>query len=356
LVSTTEDEEQHVDAATRGRRLGRFLGVFIALAVLAAAGYGGWYAYEGLFVPRDLGEQGHIFTIEPGQHLDEIARGLQEGGYVRSDFVLSLYARSRGLESSLQAGDYLLSGTMSGQEVLEKIVSGDAVFDEVQVTIPEGFTIAQMADRFEEVGLFDREAFLQAARMKPAYEEVAVLLHLPEDKLLEGYLFPDTYRIFADSTPETVVLRMARRLEERIRGTVLRDMRADEHTIHEILTLASIVQKESPLDDMAMIAGVFWNRIESGWLLESDATVNYALGTSKLQPTFADTEVDHPYNTYRYRGLPPGPVGSPGLDAIEATVHPADHDFFFFLHKPTEETVLSRTFAEHLAAKRRYLD
>ncbi len=355
-MSTAEDDEQQVDDAARGRRLGRFLGIFIALAVLAAAGYGGWYAYEGLFVPKDLGEQGHIFTIEPGEHLDEIARGLQSGGYVRSDFVLSLYARGRGLASSLQAGDYLLSGTMSGQEVLEKIVSGDAVFDEIQVTIPEGFTIAQMADRFEEVGLFDREAFLEAARMKEAYAGIVVLSDLPEDTLLEGYLFPDTYRVFADSTPETVILRMARRLEERVRETVLRDMRADEHSIHEIITLASIVQKESPVGDMPLIAGVFWNRIESGWLLESDATVNYALGTSKLQPTFADTEVDHPYNTYRYRGLPPGPVGSPGLDAIEATVHPAEHDYYFFLHKPTEETVLSRTFAEHLAAKRRYLD
>ena len=356
-MSTAEDEEQQVDAATRGRRLGRFLGIFIALAVLASAAYGGWYAYEGLFVPKDLGEQGHIFTIEPGEHLDEIASGLQEGGYIRSDLVLSLYARGRGLASSLQAGDYLLSGTMSGQEVLEKIVSGDAVFDEIQVTIPEGFTISQMADRFEEVGLFDREAFLEAARMKPAYAGVAVLSSLPEDTLLEGYLFPDTYRVFADSTPETVILRMARRLEERLREmTLLSDMRADEHTIHEILTVASIVQKESPVGDMPLIAGVFWNRIESGWLLESDATVNYALGTSKLQPTFADTEVDHPYNTYRYRGLPPGPVGSPGLDAIEATVHPAKHDYYFFLHKPTEETVLSRTFAEHLAAKRRYLD
>lgn len=355
-MGTVEGEGQQVDAVTRGRRLGRFFGILIALAVLAVTAYGARYTYEALFAPKDLGEQGHIFTIEPGQPLDAITQNLQEGGHIRSDFVLSLYARARGLQSSLQAGDYYLSDTMSGREVLEKIVSGDAVFDEIEVTIPEGFTVAQMAGRFEEVGLFEREAFLEAARMRPAYREVEVLSNLPDDTLLEGYLFPDTYRVFAESTPETLILRMARRFEERVPGTVLRDMRADEHSIHEIITLASIVEKESPADDMAVIAGVFWNRIESGWLLESDATVNYALGTSKRQPTFADTEVDHPYNTYRYPGLPPGPVGSPGLDAIEATVRPAEHDYYFFLHKPTEETVLSRTFAEHIAAKRRYLD
>jgi UPF0755 protein len=340
----------------RGRRLGRAFGLLIGLAVAAGVTYAGWYAYRALEVPKDLGEQGHIFEIEQGEHLDEIAATLQREGHIRSDLVFSLYARLRGLETSLQAGEYYLAGQMSARDVLEKIVSGDAIFDEVEVTVPEGFTIEQMAGRFEEVGLFDAQTFLTAARMHDAYRDVSVLAELTEGEPLEGYLFPDTYRIFADSTPETVVLRMARRLEERLHDELLADIRRDEHSLHEILTLASIVQKESPVDDMPLIAGVFWNRVEAGWLLESDATVNYALGTSKLQPTFADTRVEHPYNTYRNPGLPPGPIGSPGLAAIDAVVHPAEHEYFFFLHKPTEETVLSRTFAEHLAAKRRYLD
>lgn len=355
-MSRREESRTTTEAETRGRRVGRLLGLVIGLAVVAVVAYAGWYGYEALEAPKDLGEQGHIFTIEPGAHLDEIAAALQREGYIRSDLVFSLYARVRGLDARLQAGEYYLAGAMSGRDVLEKIVSGDAIFDEVEVTIPEGFTIEQMAARFEEVGLFDAELFLEAARMREAYGGVSVLAAIEDGVLLEGYLFPDTYRVFADSTPQTVILRMARRLEERLSGELLADIRRDEHSLHEILTLASIVQKESPLEDMPLIAGVFWNRIESGWLLESDATVNYALGTSKLQPTFADTRVDHPYNTYRNRGLPPGPIGSPGLAAIDAVVHPAEHEYFFFLHKPTEETVLSRTFAEHLAAKRRYLD
>ena len=101
---------------------------------------------------------------------------------------------------------------------------------------------------------------------------------------------------------------------------------------------------------------MFWNRLQAGRHLESDATVNYVLGTKKLQPTFADTEVDDPYNTYKYPGLPPGPIGNPGMEAIRASLEPAEHDYFFFLHKPSRETVFSTTFSEHLANKRRYLD
>jgi UPF0755 protein len=329
----------------------------LVLTGLTAAGiYLAGYIHRGLVEPKNLGEDGAIFTIETGDHLDEIAYRLQEGGHIRSDVIFSLYARLRGVEGSLQAGKYHLSGRLSARDVLEKIVSGDAVFDEIEVTIPEGFTVEQMAERFASVGLFTRAAFREAATMHTDYQNLWVLEDVPPGTHLEGYLFPDTYRVFADSTPGTVVLRMARRLQEALSGSLMDDIRRDDLSLHEVLTLASIVQKESPLADMPLIAGVFRNRLDAGRLLESDATVNYALGTSKLQPTFADTRADHPYNTYRHFGLPPGPIGSPGLAAIRAVLRPAEHDYYFFLHKPNEETVLSRTFAEHLAAKRRYLD
>ncbi len=327
--------------------------LFVALGVLSASVT---YGYMALVEPKYLGFEGTVVTIRSGEHLSEIAADLQRLGMVRSDFFFVLYARFRGLEGALQAGSYHLSGWMSAIEVMDKIVSGDAEFNEITVTIPEGFTVAQIAGRFEEVGLFPREDFQDAAVAGPTYGDLWVLADLPPGKTLEGYLFPDTYRIFPTSTPETVVRRMAEHLQRVIDGRIMEDIQSSASTLHEILTLASIVQKESPEQDMPAIAGVFWNRLRIGQPLESDATVNYALGTSKLQPTFRDTEVDHPYNTYRFRGLPPGPIGNPGLAAIDATVHPVEHDFYFFLHKPTLETVFSRTFDEHLAAKARYLD
>ncbi|MFP4431440.1 MAG: endolytic transglycosylase MltG [Spirochaetaceae bacterium] len=337
----------------RRRTVALLLLLFLILGLLSA---GATYGYMALVEPKYLGFEGSVVTIEPGQHLGEIAAELQRLGMVRSDFFLILYARYRGLEEALQAGSYHLSGWMSAVDVLEKIVSGDAVFNEITVTIPEGFTLAQIADRFETLGLFSRDEFEAAAVVGQEFRDLWVLNDLPDGKILEGYLFPDTYRIFPTSTPETVIRRMVQHLQRVIDGRILRDIEGTGATLHEILTLASIVQKESPEWDMPGIAGVFWNRLEIGQPLESDATVNYVLGTSNLQPTFRDTEVDHPYNTYRNRGLPPGPIGNPGLAAIDATVHPLEHDYYFFLHKPTLETVFSRTFGEHLAAKARYLD
>jgi UPF0755 protein len=330
--------------------------LLLVLLILGTLSAGGTYGYMALFEPKYLGFEGTVITIEPGQPLGRIAAELQRLGAVRSDFFLVLYARYRGLESALQAGKYHLSGWMSGVDVLEKIVSGDAVFDEVTVTIPEGFTLAQIATRFEALGLFTREEFEAAAVVKEEFRDLWALDPLPDGKILEGYLFPDTYRIFPTSTPDTVIRRMVQHLQRVLDGRIMEDIGATDATLHEVLTLASIVQKESPAWDMPGIAGVFWNRLAIGQPLESDATVNYVLGTSNLQPTFRDTEVDHPYNTYRNRGLPPGPIGNPGLDAIDATVHPLEHDYYFFLHKPTLETVFSRTFREHLAAKARYLD
>jgi UPF0755 protein len=246
---------------------------------------------------------------------------------------------------------------MTPVDMLEMIVAGDAVFDELTVTIPEGWSLDDIESAFEEMGLFERERFQEAVVMGDAYRDYPLLAPLLDDTILDGYLFPDTYRIFPASTPETIVRRMLDNFHRRVTPEILEEITRQGRTLHEVLTLASIVQHESASDEeMAAVAGVFWNRLQIDMRLESDATVNYVLGTSKLQPTFADTEVDHPYNTYENQGLPPGPIGNPGLPAIVAAVSPAEHEYLFFLHKPSREIVLSRTFAEHLASKARYLD
>lgn len=331
---------------------------FIAFVlIVGVAGVSGaFYVYRALFIPNARAEQESVFEIRPGENLGSVAERLQEGGYIRSSVVFELYARYRGLDRRLQAGRYLISDRLGGAEILEKISTGDAVFDEIIVTIPEGWSANDIETHLEELGLFAREEFAEAVVMQPSYRDFAFLEPLEDDTILDGYLFPDTYRVFADSSPESVVRRMLLNFDRRLTEDIRREIARQNRTLHDVLTLASIVQAESPIDDMPSVAGVFWNRLEINMPLESDATVNYVLGTKKLQPTFADTRVDNPYNTYRRPGLPPGPIGNPGLDAIRATLDPDEHDYFFFLHKPTRETVFSRTFAEHLAAKARYLD
>lgn len=298
-----------------------------------------------------------VFEIRPHQTLRLVARELVSEGLARSAIALEAYGRLQGYETGLQAGRYVVSPAMSPVEILRKIRSGDAVFDEITITIPEGWSLDDIQRHFEERGLFTRDEFEAASVMQPAYRDFEILDGLEEGTILDGYLFPDTYRIFPDSTPESVVRRMLANLQRRVSGEILYDIEAQRRTLHEVLTLASIVQKEAnDASQMPDVAGVFWNRLQIRMRLESDATVNYVLGTSRRQPTFADTAVVHPYNTYVIPGLPPGPIGNPGMDAIRATLFPASHDYLFFLHPIDGRIVLSHTFQEHLAAKARYLD
>lgn len=347
--------------------------IVVVIALVAAVGLmvaGGavWYAWRVLSVPvahEEIAstEEGEfsgevVFEILPGDTLRGVTRRLEEHGLVADARVLEVYARFSDYAQRLQAGRYTLDRRTTPIAMLEKIVAGDAVFDELTVTIPEGWSLDDIETAFEEMGLFERERFQEAVVMSDAYRgDYSLLSPLLDDTILDGYLFPDTYRIFPASTPETIVRRMLDNFHRRVTPELLEEIARQGRTLHEVLTLASIVQHESASDEeMPAVAGVFWNRLQIGMRLESDATVNYVLGTSKLQPTFADTEVDHPYNTYENFGLPPGPIGNPGLPAIAAAVSPAEHEYLFFLHKPTREIVLSRTFAEHLASKARYLD
>lgn len=317
----------------------------VAIAVQSTLFTAGGHAADG------------VFEIAPGQGLRAVAAGLAAEGYVPSALALELYGRHQGYAGRLQAGRYLIPTGTTPVALLERIVSGDAVFDEITVTIPEGWSLDDIESYFEELGLFSRERFQQAAVMQDAYRDFRIVSDLEDDTILDGYLWPDTYRIFADSTPESIVRRMLAAADQRISAGMLAEIERQGRTLHDVLTLASIVQKEAAgVGEMPDVAGVFWNRLEIWMPLESDATVNYVLGTNKLQPTFADTAVEHPYNTYENYGLPPGPIGNPGIEAIRAAINPADHEFLFFLHKPTREIVLSRTFGEHLDNKARYLD
>ena len=303
------------------------------------------------------GGQERVFEILPSQSLRTVSRRMVDEGLARSALAVELYGRLQEYQTRLQAGRYLVSPRMSPVEIVQKIASGDAVFDELTITIPEGWSLNDIEFYFENLGLFTRQRFAQAAVMQPLYQDFPLLAELQTDTILDGYLFPDTYRIFEDSTPESIVRRMLGNFHDRMTPEILARIDASGRNLHETLTLASIVQKEAnDASQMPAVAGVFANRLRDRIRLESDATVNYVLGTNKRQPTFADTRVEHPYNTYENPGLPPGPIGNPGMDAILASIEPAEHDFFFFLHPVDGRIILSQTFAEHLRNKARYLD
>lgn len=234
----------------------------------------------------------------------------------------------------------------------------------VPVTFIEGWTTDEIATELEKQGLFSKKEFLDAI---DTYDTTEFPLTARPDKLdLEGYLFPDTYEFFKDSTPEDVITKMLANFSARL-GSIGVDNASTTSrnglTFPEIITLASIIEKESGgqgstsgslslQDERDLIASVFYNRLEIGQGLESDATVNFVTGKDTPGASLEDLKVNSPYNTYKYAGLPPGPICNPSLGSIKAALSPAKSDYFFFLHKqPSGEVDFSKTFAEHVSKK-----
>lgn len=247
--------------------------------------------------------------------------------------------------------------------------------EEVKVTVIEGWTIRQMAQKFEDAEMFSAEDFLKAAENYDASE--FPLIQKPNRTSLEGYLFPDTYRFAKGSTPDDVIKKMLANFSSRVSSLGVESADQDfvingyENlsvtggdnqpglSLYDILTLASIIEEESggkgPMslaEERALVSGVFYNRLLIGQGLESDATVNYITGKNTPGVSASDTQINSPYNTYRFAGLPPGPIGAPSLGSLQAALRPTKSDYYYFLHRqPSGEAVFSKTFSEHTQAR-----
>ncbi|MFP4508805.1 MAG: endolytic transglycosylase MltG [Spirochaetota bacterium] len=335
---------------------------FIATALIAGAALTSW-AYYTLFIETPESQYEYTIEIPQGSSFRAVSSRLADDGVVSSELLFRIYARLRNLDSGVRAGVYRVDGSTTAAGLLDALVSGRTIDLSVSVTVPEGWSVARIAERLDARGIVDDERFLSAAHMSDEYRDFPLLAGVPDGTLLEGFLFPETYRFEPDSSARFVVRTMLTQFHRAFEESVPEDVREQwsnperaSGDLREVLTLASIVEAESPVDDMPLVAGVFSNRIRDGWRLESDATVNYALGTKNLRPTYADVLTQHPYNTYRFAGLPPGPINNPGMNAILASISPMEHEYYFFLHRPDLQTIPSRTYQDHLAAIQRYLD
>ncbi len=236
---------------------------------------------------------------------------------------------------------------------------------EYTVQILEGWSINDIADYLVKENIFSQEEFLQA--VDKIDDEILArfdfLLDKPAEASLQGYLFPDTYRIFTDASPEDLVLRLLENFDRKLTKEMRADILAQGKTIYEIITMASLVEKEAPINyitadnqDAKMIAGIFWQRINNNQALQSCATLAYILGVNKEQYSEAETRVDSPYNTYQHRGLPPGPITNPGRLAIEAAIYPIYNNYNYFLTPTgTKDIIYARSYQEHLQNKYKYI-
>lgn len=328
------------------RRLAIDLGIIVAVLAIAGGVGVGWYR-AGL-QPVAAGGEPTIVFIPAGTGVAGIVERLESAGVLRDATAFRVMLTLSGLGGKLQAGHYELAPTMTAREIAAKLASGDVA--SFRVTIPEGFTLAQIADRMAEKGDLDRAEFLAAATGAALGEEAP--LPLPEGPL-EGYLFPETYDFRYDDPPATMVRAMVRELDERFVAPNREAIAARGLSLHEIITLASLVEREARVpQERALIAGVIQHRLDIGMRLQIDATVQYALPEHKSRLTFADLKVDSPYNTYLHAGLPPGPIASPGLPSLMAALRPARTDALFYVARPDGTHLFTRTYEEHQQAIR----
>jgi UPF0755 protein len=300
-----------------------------------------------------LGEK--MFEIEIGEGNSKIADNLKAEGFISGKTYYYYYMKTRGLLSRIMPGSYQLSGGMTIPEIAQIITKVEPEF--VKITFPEGWTADQMAERLTDKGL-PGEKFLEIAKNPGDFKKRYSYLTPETVGTLEGYLFPDTYFFKPDASAESIIGRMLDTFDEKMDSELREKVDAQNKTINDIVIMASIVEREvqSPVD-MKTVAGIFWNRIDSGQRLQSDATLSYFLNDKIDQHSGKDLEVDSPYNTYRYSGFPPGPICSPGLNAIIAAIYFDQTDYNYFLTADvngTKKVIYSVTFEEHVANKNKY--
>ncbi len=288
------------------------------------------------------------FSIKPGEPLSQISENLEKQEIITSCVMFRIYARIKGEAKQIKAGEYRLSSAMTPRAVLDKIVSGRvAAF---RLTIPEGLNIKEIARLVERAG-FGTEEMFQAA----AHDKTLVLdMGISADSC-EGYLFPETYFFPKHTPPETIIRHMVNRFTTVF--TKQWENRTEKlgFSRHEIVTLASIIEKETgKASERPIISSVFHNRLKKGMRLASDPTVIYGIPDFNGNITRKDLETKTPYNTYKINGLPPGPIASPGKMALKAALFPADTDYLFFVSKKDTTHKFSKTFKDHNEAVRKY--
>jgi UPF0755 protein len=295
------------------------------------------------------------FNVKEGEGVNPIGSRLEKEGLVSKRIWFEIYIWSRNKESNIVAGTYDLKPNMTIPEIVDTITSGKGKKEDQAVTLIEGWDNNQTGEYLAERGISSKEDFLNEAGLVDKYRPYfAFLQDLPKNRTLEGYLFPDTYNVIqGKTTPSQLIYRMLLNFDTKLTDSLKTDIKKSKHSLDDIVIMASIIEKEVPKEeDRKIVSGIFWKRIQQKQPLDSCATIGYILGVSKKQYSYEDTRIDSPYNTYINRGLPPGPIGNPGISAIMAALYPQDSDYYYFLSDPvTGETVYSRTLDEHNRAK-----
>jgi UPF0755 protein len=324
----------------------RLLVCIVALALLPLLFYGGTYA---LFLQRAVSPPTPItISIARGSSFGAVAQELHGAGVVSNVFNFKLLARLRGEAAAIQAGDYHFAESSTPGQILDRLVAGDVQFH--RLTIPEGFSIQEIAERLQHSDFQDAAAFLPLTREPSLIRELGI-----KAASLEGYLFPETYTFDSRTNSRQLIHAMVDQCLAELTPALLAKAKEQNLNRHQLLTLASIIQKEAGNNsEMPLISAVFHNRLRRGIALQADPTVIYGVKDFDGNLTRRHLREITPYNTYRVPGLPPGPIASPGRAALQAAANPAAVNYLYFVARGDGSHKFSSTLREHNAAVRRY--
>jgi UPF0755 protein len=332
----------------------RIAAILVALVLLTASVLGGiiYYGHQLAHEPfREYAEEEVFFTVEPGETSKAIAGDLRAKGIIQDERLFLTVLWYQKATQRIQAGEYRFSEPSSTFEVIDRLVRGDVYYR--SVTVPEGLTL------FETAALLAEKNVGRSDELESVFLSPKLIASIDPDATdLEGYLFPDTYQLPRKPTSDEVARAMVSHFTSVLNESRRTRARELDLSPRELVTFASVVEKETgQADERPLIASVFWNRIRIGMALQSDPTIIYDL---KRQGRYdgnlrrADLEQDSPYNTYTNRGLPPGPIASPGRDSIDAVLYPAESKYLYFVSKNDGSHHFSKTLREHNAAVRKY--
>ncbi|MBN2399305.1 MAG: endolytic transglycosylase MltG [Candidatus Aminicenantes bacterium] len=336
---------------TRKRQWKRFF-LFLLFLTLAVAVWFGYRFYQKVLHPYQGYANRAVVRIDSGMPVSAIGRRLHEQGVIVSADYFTRYYRMFFAGKKLKAGEYLFDGPLTMRQVIEKLEQGKAIL--YKVTVKEGLWIGETARNFEAAGLFPASEFFKASR------NVSLVRDLdPDADDLEGYLFPDTYLVRKDIQAREMVALMVNRFRQNFSNTFAWRARDIGFSVRQTVILASLIEKETAnRDERFLVSSVFHNRLRKNMLLDCDSTIIYALkkaGVYDGDLRWTDLKSESSYNTRRFRGLPPGPIGNPGHASLEAALYPENSDYMFFVAKDANSHYFSKTLAEHNRAVKKFI-
>ncbi|SKA04489.1 endolytic transglycosylase MltG [Selenihalanaerobacter shriftii] len=325
--------------------------IVMVIFILFLASISYWQEITG---PIDKSEFNHYqIRVKPGFSSNQVANLLDKKGLIRDPLLFKIMAKVKGVEAKLQTGYYKLDTSMSINQMLDKLSKGKVIM--YQFSIPEGFTIEEIAQRVAGQFEFSADEFLITMKNLeiknyPFLKDVTEEVNLNNrNYLLEGYLFPETYRIAKGAEVKVIINQMLNEFKDKLNQNLISKIKKSDYNLDQIITIASLIEAEAKYDsERRLVSSVIYNRLEIGMPLQIDATIQYIIPGHKDKILYSDLTLKSPYNIYQNLGLPPGPINNPGLASIKAALNPADTDYLYYFALDNGEHKFSETYRQHI--------